>query len=213
VARIIESGYNTIQEIIKMSINDFLKVEGFKMTMATKIHDGIRNKLESSSLITLMSSSNLFGRGLSEKKIEMIMNEYPDILTNKETKIQKQEKIIGIKGMAEKSAAIFVDKIDYFVEFLKEVGLDYKLVLKTHTPSIQSTHILFGKTIVMTGFRDKNIETYLKGIGSKIGSSISKNTHLVIVKNMEEDTTKTLDAKKLNIQVITLETFKQMYLV
>jgi DNA ligase (NAD+) len=215
VTRIIDSGFNTIQKIIKMSINDFLKVEGFKMTMATKIHDGIRNKLESSSLITLMSSSNLFGRGLSEKKIEMIMNEYPDILTSKETKIQKQEKIIGIKGMAEKSATIFVDKIDYFVEFLKEVGLDYKLVIKAQpqTLTTQPTHVLFEKTIVMTGFRDKNIETYLKGIGTKIGSSISKNTHLVIIKNIEEDTTKTLDAKKLNIPLITLDEFKQIYLI
>ena len=217
VTRIIDSGFNTIQKIIKMSINDFLKVDGFKMTMATKIHDGIRHKLESSSLITLMSSSNLFGRGLSEKKIEMIMNEYPDILTSKETKIQKQEKIIRIKGMAEKSATIFVDKIDYFVEFLKEVGLDYKLVIKaqtqTQTLTTQPTHVLFEKTIVMTGFRDKNIETYLKGIGAKIGSSISKNTHLVIIKNIEEDTTKTLDAKKLNIPLITLDEFKQIYLI
>ena len=213
VTRIIDSGFNTIQKIIKMSINDFLKVDGFKMTMATKIHDGIRHKLESSSLITLMSSSNLFGRGLSEKKIEMIMN----ILTSKETKIQKQEKIIRIKGMAEKSATIFVDKIDYFVEFLKEVGLDYKLVIKaqtqTQTLTTQPTHVLFEKTIVMTGFRDKNIETYLKGIGAKIGSSISKNTHLVIIKNIEEDTTKTLDAKKLNIPLITLDEFKQIYLI
>ena len=39
------------------------------------------------------------------------------------------------------------------------------------------------------------------------------SSHLVIIKNIEEDTTKTLDAKKLNIPLITLDEFKQIYLI
>ena len=80
ISRVIEAGFNTIPKIINMSIDDFLKVEGFKITMANKIHNGIKEKLTNASLIVLMSASNLFGRTFGEKKIELIMNEYPDIL-------------------------------------------------------------------------------------------------------------------------------------
>jgi DNA ligase (NAD+) len=221
VNRIIEAGFDTIQKIMKMTIEDYLKVDGFKTKMATKIHDGIKEKVVSASLITLMSSSNLFGRGLSEKKIEPIMNEYPDILTSKETKAQKIQKIQSIKGMAEKSATLFVDNIESFVDFLKYIGLEYKLIQykneenekeKEKDTVLTQTGPLYNKTIVMTGFRDKEIESYLKSVGAKLGASVSKNTYLVLVKNLEEDTGKALDAKKLGVPLITVEEFNKQYL-
>ena len=93
-----------------MSVDDFLQVEGFKITMATKIYNGIREKLKNSSIVTFMSASNIFGRGFSEKKLEIIMNEYPDILlfNESENKSQLIYKIASIKGIAEKTAEAFV---------------------------------------------------------------------------------------------------------
>ena len=70
---------------------------------------------------------------------------------------------------------------------------------------------MFNKTIIMTGFRDKNLEDKIKNAGTKLGSSVSKNTYLVIVKNLEEDTTKATDAKKLGIPLITVEEFNKKY--
>jgi NAD-dependent DNA ligase len=64
----------------------------------------------------------------------------------------------------------------------------------------------------MTGFRDKEIESYLKSVGAKLGASVSKNTYLVLVKNLEEDTGKALDAKKLGVPLITVEEFNKQYL-
>ena len=94
ISRIIETGYDTIPKIINMTIEDFLKVEGFKSTMANKIYNGIKEKTTAASLVTLMSASNLFGRTFGERKIELIMNEYPDILISKETDQEKTEKIL-----------------------------------------------------------------------------------------------------------------------
>ena len=70
---------------------------------------------------------------------------------------------------------------------------------------------LFNKTIIMTGFRDKNLEDKIKNSGAKLGTSVSKNTHLVIVKHLEEDTGKASDAKKLGIPLITVEDFDNKY--
>ena len=61
--------------------------------LPNKIYNGIKEKTTEASLVTLMSASNLFGRTLGEKKIELIMNEYPDILISKESNAQKIQKI------------------------------------------------------------------------------------------------------------------------
>jgi NAD-dependent DNA ligase len=213
ISRIIEAGFNTIPKIINMSIEDFLKVEGFKIIMANKIYNGIKEKLTNASLISLMTSSNLFGRTLGEKKIELIMNEHPDILVSKETNTQKTQKIQKVKGIAEKSATAFVENIAIFNNFIKECGLEYKLNQPKNKKEDKdnSIHVLYDKTIIMTGFRDKNLEEQIKNAGAKIGSSVSKNTYLVIVKHLEEDTTKATDAKKLGVQIITVEDFNNKY--
>jgi len=211
VSRIIEAGYNTIPKIINMTVEDFLKVEGFKSTMANKIYNGIKEKTAEASLNILMSASNLFGRTLGEKKIELIMNEYPDILISKESKAQKIQKIQKVKGIAEKSAESFVESIEGFINFIKECGLENKLIQPFITSSINVDSPLFNKTIIMTGFRDKNLEDKIKYVGAKIGTSVSKNTYLVIVKHLEEDTGKATDAKKLGVPLITIDEFNNKY--
>ena len=215
ISRIIEAGFNTVPKIINMTIEDFLKVEGFKSTMANKIHNGIKEKTAAASLVTLMSASNLFGRTFGERKIELIMNEYPDILISKETITQKTQKIQKVKGIAEKSATTFVENISIFNNFIKECGLENKLhnqpFIKVESNNITNTDPLYNKTIIMTGFRDKNLEDKIKLAGAKIGTSVSKNTHLVIVKHLEEDTSKASDAKKIGIPLITVEDFNNKY--
>ena len=211
VSRIIEAGYNTIPKIINMTVEDFLKVEGFKITMANKIYNGIKEKTAEASLNILMSASNLFGRTLGEKKIELIMNEYPDILISKESKAQKIQKIQKVKGIAEKSAESFVESIEGFINFIKECGLENKLIQPFITSSINVDSPLFNKTIIMTGYRDKNLEDKIKYVGAKIGTSVSKNTYLVIVKHLEEDTGKATDAKKIGVPLITIDEFNNKY--
>lgn len=110
-----------------MTIHDFLKVDGFQMKMASKISEGIKEKLEQANLVTLMSASNMLGRGFSEKKLELILESYPDVLISLDTNISKVERICLIKGMAKKSAESFVERIGYFVDFMKEIGLENRL--------------------------------------------------------------------------------------
>jgi NAD-dependent DNA ligase len=203
VNRIIQAGFTTVEQIINMTLNDFLKVEGFQLTMATKIHDGILSRLQAASLLTLMSSSNLFGRGFSEKKIEVILLEYPTILTSKETKQEKINKLSNVKGFALKTAEAFVEKIPDFLAFLKRCELEHKLLGSTPAPSSSLSSLsLDGKTFVLTGFRDKELEEKLKSMGAKIGSSVSKNTYMVVVKDMEDSTQKMIDAKRLGINIV-----------
>lgn len=162
-----------------------------------------------------MSSSNMFGRGFSEKKIELIMEAYPSVLLSNESNSQKVAKISAIKGMAFKTAEAFVEKIPEFINFMKAAGLIKKLSDQEMNVKkvFDQSHPLFGKSIVMTGFRDENLQNLLKDIGAKMGSSVSSKTFVVLVKDKDDDTGKTLEAKKLGIPLMTPDEFKQKYLL
>jgi NAD-dependent DNA ligase len=213
VARIIQAGFDTVPKIIQMSAEDFLTVDGFKEKTATKLLNGVKEKVESASLITLMAASNVFGRGFSEKRLELILNAYPNVLTSGETNVKKIAHIAAIKGMAQKTAEAFVQKIPNFIHFMEEAGLTNKLSHTSEpTKQYDTSHPLFGKTIVMTGFRDAELQNELKTLGAKLGTSVSKSTFIVLVKDLEEDTGKAEDAKKLGVPLMTPDVFKAKYL-
>ena len=213
IARIIQAGYDTVPKIIKMTEADLLGVEGFQKKTAAKLYNGIREKIEAAPLITIMSASNVFGRGFSEKKTELIMEAHPDILISKDTNSQKVAKIASIKGMATKSAEAFVERIPHFLEFVKAAGMEGKLAVSHVKKTVDESHPLFGKSIVMTGFRDSELQEKLKNVGAKLGSSVSKNTFVVLVKDIDEDTGKAADARKLGIPLMTPEGFSAKYLL
>jgi DNA ligase (NAD+) len=68
ITRIMNAGYDTVPAILKMTIADFMKIEGFQKKMSEKIFEGIQAKIKEASLLTIMSGSNIFGRGIHMKK-------------------------------------------------------------------------------------------------------------------------------------------------
>jgi NAD-dependent DNA ligase len=175
-----------------------------------------------------MASSNIFGRGISEKKIEPIMEMYPNILnevgseTSNDELNKKIEMVKKVKGIAEKTAELFVSKIGMFVGFLNECGLEYKLgadgdgkgevdVEGNGKADMDVNHPLYGKTVVFTGFRDDNLEKMIKKLGGKIGSSVSKNTFVVVTKDKDDKTGKVLQAEKVGVTVMEPNEFKTTF--
>ena len=213
IARIVAAGYDSVPKIIHMSKEDFLKVDGFKDKLATKIYDGIRIGLNKVSLLVLMSASNIFGRGISEKKIEPILETYPDILVSGDSVEEKVKKVTSVKGMARKSAEAFVEKIPAFMTFLSETGLQGKLGASSPSSSVvvDVNHPLYKKSVVMTGVRDEKIKELLKTVGANLGTSVSKNTVAVIAKSKDEDTGKASEARKLGIPILTPTEFVAAY--
>jgi NAD-dependent DNA ligase len=144
------------------------------------------------------------------------MESYPQVLLSNETNSQKVAKIAEIKGMATKSAEAFVERISDFINFIKEAGLVNKLVKSEETigekKQVDQSHPLFGKSVVMTGFRDAAIQEALKIIGAKLGSSVSSKTFVVLVKDKDEDTGKANEARKLGVPLMTPDEFTSKYL-
>ena len=80
----------------------------------------------------------------------------------------------------------------------------------------QNTNIegtLTNNNIVITGFRDKKIIEKIQQQGGKLLNSVNKNTHIVVVKDITNESTKILKAKKMGIPIMDLKTFQEQYAI
>ena len=223
ITRVMDAGYDSIAKILAMTVDDFMSVEGFKEKMSNKIYTSLQEKVADASLTKVMVASNLFGRGMGEKRIEAVLEAYPDILTSPLSIKKKAVMVNDIEGFASKTAVAFVSHIDDFKQFLKETGLEYKLDTTSNVVEGSSTassggdgiditsHPLYKKSVVMTGFRDKGLEAEIKKVGGKVGSSVSKKTFAVVVKTLDEDTGKAEKARDLGVPLITVDDFRVTY--
>ncbi len=210
IAQLMNAGYNSVAKIIAMDESDFEKIDGFAKKKAQKVHSSIQSNIKNTSCLDIMCASNTFGRGMGKKKLSVILEHYPHILTSKDTKEEKLNMVTKIKGMSDKSAPLFVDYIDNFLDFLKEAKLTHKLKEIEDNTMKDESHPLFQKNIVLTGFRDKELMKKINDVGAVLASSVSKNTFAVIVKH-EDTTSKTQQAEKLNVPIIQADVFASQY--
>lgn len=206
VKKIMAAGFDTVPKIIAMREADFLTVAGFKEKMAAKIKTSITTQLAKVTLPELMHATNLFGRGFGTKKFQLILAAEPTILAAGEAKV---ERVTQVDGLAKKTAEQFVQQIPAFLAFLKETKLTSKL--QTTQKSVESTHPLYGKHYVMTGFRDKVLMEKLAVVGAEQGSAIRKNTFVLLVKDRTQETSKTQEAKAAGIPIMTPDEFIVKY--
>ena len=69
-----------------------------------------------------------------------------------------------------------------------------------------------GKSVVMTGFRDASLESYLMGFGIQVSTSVSGKTGIVVAKDPSSNSGKVKKAKELGVTVMGVEAFKKKYL-
>ena len=121
------------------------------------------------------------------------------------------DKILKIKGVARKTAELFVSNITQFLTFLDEINMKKKLDFVLEKSQINTDHVLYKKSIVMSGFRDDDLEKKLNEVGANLTSSVSKNTFAVIVKDLNKVTGKVDKAKKNGVKIFDKEGFISEY--
>jgi len=210
VQRIMNAGFDTIHTILTMTFEDFMTVEGFKEKTSTKISNSIANCIIKCPLPELLVATNILGRGMGLSRVSAILETYPDILISNECPADKLKKIAFLPGFKEKTANLFVPHIDEFVTFMKLIKQENKLQFVKHT-NINMSHPLYGKKIVITGFRDKKFEDLLKTFGIIVSNSVNSKTDLVLVAKKNQDTTKATKAQELKIPVFTIKEFTSKY--
>jgi NAD-dependent DNA ligase len=151
-----------------------------------------------------MAASNKIGHGIGEERIKQVLSIYPNLLTDYKKWDNKEfiENLKQINGWELKTSTLFVTNFQEFIKFFNSIKKCIKLEVIKQTIKGEFTD----KIIVLTGFRDKELHNKIEEQGGKIGSSISKNTDILIVKDqsmIDEPTDKINKALNLNIKIIT----------
>ncbi len=217
-----DAGFDTVEKILFMKEDDFLKVEGFKLKMAGNLYKAINDRINGTDtvkpvkLTEIMTATNIFGRGFGEKRFKCIIEKYPDILTSEIDNKEKISLVRNVDGIALKTAEQFVINIAKFKEFMKSAGLENKLKkIDSDNDKLNDKmkwHPLYNKKIVMTGFRDKELSDEIKLNGGEVVDNVTKNTFVVLVKDKDEDTGKANIARNNNIDIMLVDEFKEKFI-
>jgi len=188
--------------LVALRKEDLLLVEGIQEKGAEKISKSLSERMKTVSCEELMVASNLFGRGFGIKKIQAIVSENPGILRNE---LLTELKVI--KGIGETTVKQFLAELPVFYQFLKALGI--KKCKQSREPVIEE-NVFEGKSIIFTGFRNKDWEKKIESLGGKIASGVSKNTFLVVAASEDDPSLKVAKGRELGI-LITKDEFAKRY--
>ena len=206
VEKIYYSGLNTIEKILKANETDLLKIEGFKEKTVSNLILAIKESLTNVNLAKLIAASNALGEGIGELRLKQVLNTYPNLITDYKKWSKKEfiDKIKELEGWEDKTSSVLVNNFDEFIKFYNKIKSYITLEKKIEIKQSKLT----GLTVVLTGFRDNDLQEKLEAIGVKISSSVSKNTDYLVVKDKDtinEGTGKVQKAQEAGVKIITKE--------
>ena len=208
IVRFVDNGYDTIEKILAMNVEDIKKLEGFQEKSAKKVYTSIHQQIKAVPLAKLLGKTTIFGRGFGEKRIQSILDVYPSIFVEIESKTVLLEKICNIPGFSTKTASAFVENIHQVQGFLDTLHRKY-----SETPPIGNataqpcTHVLSGKKVVFSGVRNKLLVEKMAEYAIQVVDQVTKDTALLIVKDKTDITSKIEKANKYNVPIVSIEEF------
>ena len=221
----IEKLYNNDIKTIRQLFDDNLvtilrdllkdgKLPGMGYKQIVKITESINNKKDTLVCIDLMVASNMFGRGISRKTLEMILEIYPELLIKKPS-IDDLKKIKGIGEITAKQINNSIDKFNEYV--LNNDLLKYcdKPQHYSYEELKKEKKILSNKKILFSGSKDKELIKIIKEEGGNIVNNISKELDYLIMDNPDQETEKKKKAIKNGMivgeNILTSDQFKTKY--
>ena len=207
VEKLFNSGLDTIKKILDSKKEDILKIEGFKEKSAANLITAVKNAVNNIFIEDLIAASNKLGHGMGLERVKSVLNNYPNIIKNYEKWSEEEfiNKIKTINGWEEKTSKMFVKNFTKFIDFYENIKKYITIQEKEKTNNGKYQN----KTIVMSGFRDKELQLYLESEGATITNAVTSNTNILIIKDKNvSDTGKVKKAKDLGVQIKTKDSFK-----
>jgi DNA ligase (NAD+) len=225
ITKFVEAGYDDLWKILEADKDKLSKIDGLGKKSVDKIYESINEGIKNRHIYDLMAASQIFGRGIGSRKFKLIIDVYPNIIEifNKEGYEHTLKLINAINGFENKTSIKVVDNLKSFETWLNNllklkkdalfkmnsnaISLENDAELKKYSEKIKDYS---NKTVVFTGFRDKDVEIILEKLGTKITNSISKNTDILVASNPDENTAKINKAKELDVKIISKEQFYKL---
>ena len=216
--KFVNNDLDTIDKILNVQKEQLLNIEGFKEKMAEKIYNSINENFKNIKPSALMAASNSFGKGFGEKRIKLILEKHPNIVQcyNEIDKEKLINDINSIEGFQNKTSSKFVENLSNFCSFLEDNQLLKQKFYKQEVKKEEKKELKYKKleniVVVMSGFRDKEISTLIEQHNGKLVNTISNKVNVLIVKDKTSNSSKIKKANDLNISVVNLEEFNDLYL-
>jgi len=116
VKKLVSAGYDTVPAVIAMRLEDFQKA--YPEKTASRMHENLRGRLREVSLRDLMVASNVFGRGVARKSLDLVLDEYPELMDPSVPTEDKQRALQSIKGIGPKTVCLLMEKLPTAMEWL-----------------------------------------------------------------------------------------------
>ena len=207
IKRLYENGFDTLEKILKIKVEELKQLDGFQEKSAIKIVDNFA-KIKNSDCDILLDASNILGRGFALKKIKLVSEKYP---LNKKVDILKLtvDDLLKIDGIGNVNAKQFVENIKKFYEFLDKIGYKCdKQEVKKEVVNVKT--VLKDKKFIFTGFRNKDWEKLIIDSGGKIVTCVSKTVDYLVVKNKTDKSGKIDKANELGVKILDMGEFEKM---
>jgi NAD-dependent DNA ligase len=184
------AGYKSINDILNITEEDLVKIDGFGKRKSTIIYNSIQKSIKNVRLSKIQHASNIF-KNMGSKKLALLehFKEKPTI-----------DEVMEIDGIGEILANEYVNNYDIFFDFIK----DLPITIEEKVEVVAVSDDLAGMVVVYTGIRDKNSEEVILNRGGKVVSSVSKNTTHLICKDPNSVSSKLEKAKSLGVKIISL---------
>lgn len=196
IIKLYEAGYTTIADIININENAIVEIIG---SNGSKIHKSLHDKLNPIDPWVLYGAHPAFGRGVGTRKFKAL---FDALGSDADSKKLTYNMIMSVDGFQDKTASKIVEGLSEFNDFLNDIYGSYSLAKPKSKGGAFD-----GQTIVMTGFRDASLAGKIEQQGGTIGSSVSKNTALVVAADPKDSSTKIKKAIQLGIPVISRSDF------
>lgn len=204
ITKMYDAGFDTLKKIINISLDEIRIIRGFKDKSALKLYQSLQN-ISTSKCEKLLIASNVFGRGLGEKKLKLISDVYPFIGYDKTRSLNLSiDDLIKINGIAVTTADQFIKGIEKYFEFCEDIGIECKKSNKEAINNQSSKFDIFkGKKVVFSGFRNKEYEDNITNSGGTITTALSKATNYLIVKEYNDSSAKIKKALEYGTIIMT----------
>lgn len=209
VTLLFNSGYNTIYKILTVTTEEIARIPGLGDKSAQQIHDSIHIAISKAPLANVMAGSGIFGAGFGSRRFGMIMEIYPDILSLAELSYDEIVKAVRDIDGFDILAENFAECLPKFVIWLAEHPM-----IRLESVEVESGEKdLVGMKVVFTGFRSSELEDAIKKRGGNVVTSVTKNTTVLVAKNLSDLKSKGKKAEELKIPIMLLAEFRLKFKV
>lgn len=215
IKKLFNAGYKTPDEILFLSEEDLKKIEGIGNVAAKMLSNQFKElRKKGTNFAKLLTAYNVFKGVIAEKTCQKILDGL---------KLYTCEDVAAFAKECDESwASDIEDKIEgvgFNMALAFILGVENWWVNDDDSAHIPITYYGLEEksfdgqmTVVFTGFRNKDWENKLKEQGHKIGTSVSKKTTCLVVKEKGSGSTKEQKAESLGIPIFTIQEFKEKFI-